>query len=133
MEALSREPVMVDTGQYQPKYQQRAYTDMEGETSDYLANQENYHAKVKIVNGSEYTIKAKLGGQSLTGDALADRIQAIKRHMRALGYTRHYTEVMEDLRKRQEHLFGVGDTPDEDSDDDGYDPDEPPPGSFTLD
>jgi hypothetical protein len=61
------------------------------------------------------------------------RIEAAKRHVRALGYTRHYTEVIDDLRKRQEFLFGLGDTSDEDAADDGYEPDEPPPGSFTLD
>jgi hypothetical protein len=47
---------------------------------------------------------------------------------------RPYTEVMEELRKRQEQLLGLGDTPDVDADDDGDAPDEPPPpGSFTLD
>jgi hypothetical protein len=133
MEALAREPIMAETGLYQPKYQQRTYTDMEGEISNYLANQENYHAKVKIVDGGEYTIKTKLGGQSLTGDALAERIETVKRHCRALGYTRHYTEVEEELRKRQEFLLGLGDMPDEDAADDRDDPDEPPPGSFTFD
>jgi hypothetical protein len=50
-----------------------------------------------------------------------------------LGYTRHYTEVIEELRKRQEFLFGLGEAPDEEADDDGDDPDEPPRGSFTID
>jgi hypothetical protein len=53
--------------------------------------------------------------------------------MLALGYTRHYTDVIEELRKRQEFLFGLGDTPNEEAYGDGYDSDEPPPGSFTLD
>jgi hypothetical protein len=106
---------------------------MEGEISNYLANQENYCAKVKIVNSGEYTVKTKPAPESLTGEALTERIQAVKRHMRALGYTRHYTEVMEEIRKRQEYLLGLGDTPDDDLADDGDDPDEPPPGSFTLD
>jgi hypothetical protein len=112
----------------------RTYADMEGEIANSLANQENYHAKVKLVSGSEYAIKTKPAPEGLTGDALAERIEAIKRHMRALGYTRHYTEVEEEIRKRQEYLLGLGDTPDVDADDDGDAPDEPPPpGSFTLD
>jgi flagellar basal body rod protein FlgB len=133
MAILARDPIMVDTGSYQPKYQMRTYADMEGEIANYLANQANYHAKVKIVNAGEYVICTKPAPEGLTGDALTQRIETVKRHMRALGYTRHYTEVIEEARKRQEYLFGLGDTPDEDAADDGDEPDEPLPGSFTLD
>jgi hypothetical protein len=132
MEILSRNPIMVDTGSYQPKYQTRLYSDMEGEISNYLANQPNYCAKVKIVNSGEYTIKTRPAPEGMTGDALAQRIEAVKRHMLALGYTRHYTDVIEEMRKRTEYLLGFGDT--QPPDDDDYDPDdEPPPGSFTID
>ena len=133
MAVLAKGPILVDTGQFQPKYQMRTYADMEGEIANSLANQENYHAKVKIVNAGEFTVKTRPAPDGLTGDALTERIQAVKRHMRALGYTRHYTEVMEELRKRQEQLLGLGNTPDEDEDSDGDGPDEPPPGSFTID
>jgi hypothetical protein len=41
--------------------------------------------------------------------------------------------LIEELRKRQEYLLGMGGTPD-DIADDGYDPDEPTPaGGFSLD
>jgi hypothetical protein len=133
MAILARDPILVDTGSYQPKYQMRTYADMEGEIANSLANQENYHAKVKIVNAGEYVIRTKPAPEGLTGTALAERIEAVKRHMRALGYTRHYTEVEEEIRKRQELLLGLGETPDDNGADDGDDPDEPPPGSFTLD
>jgi hypothetical protein len=103
---LAAEPVMVDTGQYRPRLQPRLYSDVEGEISNYLANQENYHAKVKIVSSGEYTIKTKPAVQSLTGEALTERIEAVKRQCRALGYTRHYTEVIEEIRKRQERWRG---------------------------
>jgi hypothetical protein len=130
LSVLAVNPILVDTGQYQPKYMNRTYQDMENQIARDLANAPNYTAKVTLVNGGEYVLRTKPAAETLTGDALAERIEAIKRHCRALGYTRHYTEVMEDLRKRQEFLFGLGDTPT----DDGYDPDEPPPGNgFSLD
>jgi hypothetical protein len=71
---------------------------------------------------------------------MGEKPQAVKRHCRTLGYTRHYTEVIEELRKRQEQLLGMEEAPEEDAADDGYDlsadrqdPDELPRGSFTLD
>jgi hypothetical protein len=41
--------------------------------------------------------------------------------------------VIEELRKRQEFLFGLGDTPNDTAYDDGYEADEPTHGSFTID
>ncbi len=99
---LAAEPVMVDTGQYRPRLQPRLYSDVEGEIANVLVNQENYAARVKIVNSGEYTIKTREAPQGLTGEALAERIETVKRQCRALGVTRHYTEVMEEIRKRQE-------------------------------
>jgi hypothetical protein len=133
MQVLSSEPIMGDTGRMQPRYQMQTHSDREAELSKELTIQENFKARVKLVNGAEYTITTKPSPETLSGTALTERIEAVKRHCRALGYTRHYTEVIEELRKRQEFLFGLGDTLDEDADDDGYDPDEPPRGSFTLD
>jgi hypothetical protein len=133
MEVLSREPIMGDTGRVQPRYQMQTHADREAEISKELTNAPNYTARVKLVNAGEYVLRTKPAQEGLTGDALAERIEAVKRHCQALGYTRHYTEVIEELRKRQELLFGMGDTRDEEADDDGDDPDEPPRGSFTLD
>jgi hypothetical protein len=99
---LAKEPIMVDTGSYRPKMQPRLYSDVEGEIANVLANQKNYSAKVKIVNAGEYTIKTREAPETLSGAALTERIEAVKRQCRALGYTRHYTEVMEEIRKRQE-------------------------------
>jgi hypothetical protein len=130
---LALAPILVDTGQYQAKYQNRTYQDMENQIARDLANAPNYTAKVKLVDAGEYVIRTKPAPQGLDGDALAERIDTVKRHCRALGYTRHYTEVIEELRKRQEFLFGLGDTPNEEAYDDGDDPDEPPRGSFTID
>jgi hypothetical protein len=133
MEVLSREPIMVDTGKMQPRYQMQTHADREAEIGKEIALQQNYIARVKLVTGGEYTLRTKPAPQGLTGAALTERIEAVKRHCRVLGYTRHYTEVIEELRKRQESLFGVGDALDEDADDDGYEADEPTRGSFTID
>jgi hypothetical protein len=133
LEVLSRESLMADTGRMQPRYQMQTHADREAEIGKEITNAPNYTARVKLVNAGEYVIRTKPAPQGLDGVALAERIETVKRHCRALGYTRHYTEVIEELRKRQEQLLGVGEDPEEEADDDGYDPDEPPRGSFTLD
>jgi hypothetical protein len=46
MQVLAKEPIMVDTGQYKPKYQNRTYADMENEIARDLTQQPNYQAKV---------------------------------------------------------------------------------------
>jgi hypothetical protein len=133
MEVLSREPIMVDTGKMQPRYQMQTHADREAEIGKEITLQQNFTARVKLVTGGEYTLRTKHAPQGLTDAALTERIETIKRHCRALGYTRHYTEVIEELRKRQESLFGLGDALDEDAEGDGYEADEPTRGSFTID
>jgi hypothetical protein len=133
MEVLSREPIMVDTGKMQQRYQMQTHADREAEIGKEIALQQNFTARVKLVTGGEYTLRTKPAPQGLTGAALAERIETVKRHCRALGLTRHYTGVIEELRKRQEFLFGLGDTPNDTAYDDGYEADEPTHGSFTID
>jgi hypothetical protein len=133
MEVLAKDPIMVDTGKMQPRYQMQTHADREAEIGKEIALQQNFTARVKLVTGGEYTLRTKPAPPGLTGAALTERIEAVKRHCRALDYTRHYTEVIEELRKRQEHLFGLGDTPNDTAYDDGYEADEPTRGSFTID
>jgi len=146
MDVLAREPIMVDTGRYQPKYQNRTYQDMENQIARDLTNAPNYTARVKLVNAGEYTITTEPAPETLSGTALTERIQAIKRHMRTLGYTRHYTEVEQEIRERALRLLGIGAEPPPattnghvrptqgsipETPDDTDKP--PPPGSFSLD
>jgi hypothetical protein len=134
IEVLSREPLLMeDTGRVQPRYTMQTHADREAEIGKEITLQQNFTARVKLVNAGEYVIRTKPAPEGLTGDALTERIEAVKRHCRALGYTRHYTEVIEELRKRHEELLGFGDTPTDEAYDDGDDPNEPPRGSFTLD
>jgi hypothetical protein len=99
MAVLSREPILVDTGQYRPRLQNRTYQDMENQIARDLTNAPNFTARVKLLSG-EYTIRTKAAPETLTGNALTERIQAIKRHMHTLGYTRHYLEVEREIRAR---------------------------------
>ena len=105
MAILSTEPIMVSTGQYQPKYQQRTFADMQGQIANELsAKLPNYHAKVRLPSGEEHVVKTHPAPQGLSGDLLTARIERIKRQMRFLGYTRPSTEVEEEIRKRHEQL-----------------------------
>src|SRR4030095_998110 len=97
---LSGDPIMVDTGKMQQRYQMQTHADREAEISKEIALQPNFTARVKLVTGGEYTLRTKPAPQGLTGAALAERIEAVKHHCRALGFTRHDTEVIEELRKR---------------------------------
>jgi len=127
MLVLAQNPIRVETGQYTERLQNRTYQDMENQIARDLANAPNYAAKVKLVSGGEYTIRTNPAPETLTGNALTQRIQAIKRHMQTLGVIRHYTEVAAETRARQMRLLGLTDNSPEDTD-------EPPPSdSFSLD
>jgi len=110
---------------------------MEDEIARDLANAPNFQARVKILT-TEYVIRTNPAPETLTGNALTQRLQAVKRHMRTLGYTRPYTEVEGEIRARQERLLGIFEPPPATTNGrarpPGSDPDEPPPpGSFSLD
>jgi hypothetical protein len=66
----------LNTGQYQPVYRQRTYTDMEAQIANDLSQQENYIARVKTLRG-EYTIRTNPLARLLTEEQLAERILAI--------------------------------------------------------
>jgi hypothetical protein len=103
---LSKEPLTTDTGVYKSRMQQRLYSDVEGEIANELsATLRNYQAKVRLVSG-EHTIQTFPAPKGLTGRALAERIERIKRQMRFLGVTKTISEINEEVRKRQDRLRG---------------------------
>jgi hypothetical protein len=107
MEILAKEPILVETGQYQPKYQQRTYADMVGERANELsAKLPNYHARVRLPSGEEHVVKTHPAPQGLTGERLAARITRIKRLNRFVGITRPAAEIAEEIRTRHERLRG---------------------------
>jgi hypothetical protein len=101
MALLAKEPILVDTGQYQPVFRQRTYTDMAAQIANELSQQENYTARVKTLTGEEHTIRTNPLSTRLTDTA---RIQHIKEHMREQGLCRPAHEVEEEVRIRHERL-----------------------------
>ena len=106
MAILAKEPILVDTGQYQAKYSQRTYADMTNQLANELSALPNFHARVKFVTSGEQVIKTKHLPPPVSGAALAGRLQQIKREMWAQGYTRYYKEVEKEIRERHEALRG---------------------------
>jgi hypothetical protein len=100
MAMLAQHPILVDTGQYQPKYQNRTYADMENEISRDLTQQPNFQAKVKLLSG-EHVIQAKESPPGLTGAQLAKRIAQIRAQTRK-NYCKPRLEVEREIRERQE-------------------------------
>jgi hypothetical protein len=108
--SLANEPILVDTGQYQPVYRQRTYADMEGEIANSLSQQENYIARVKTLRG-EHTIRTKPLTTTLTEAQLAERIAEIQMRMREQGLCKPAHEVEVEVRLRHERLRERHDAP----------------------
>lgn len=100
MAILAEHQILVDTGQYQPKYQNRTYADMENEISRDLTQQPNFQARVKLLAG-EHVIQTKNSPPGLTGSQLAERIAQIQAQTRK-NYCKSRLEVEKEIRERQE-------------------------------
>jgi hypothetical protein len=103
MAILSREPILVDTGQFQPKYQLRSYQDQENLVANEVSQLRNYTAKVKLLSG-EHTIKTHPAPAMLPEREVEARIRAIKERMLREGVTRSAHAIEEEVRKRHEAL-----------------------------
>src|SRR5205823_7395525 len=73
MDMLAQYPILVDTGQYQPKYQNRTFADMENEIARDLTQQPNFQAKVKLLSG-EHVIQTKNSPTGLTSRSEERRV-----------------------------------------------------------
>lgn len=102
MGTLSDHPVLVDTGQYQAKYQNRTYADMEAQIVRDLTQQPNFQAKVKLLT-SEHEIKTKRLPPLLADIQLSQRIAQIRAHTRQ-NYCKSRAEVEKDIHERQTNL-----------------------------
>jgi hypothetical protein len=100
MDVLAHYPILVDTGQYQPKYQNRTYADMENQIARDLTQQPNFQAKVKLLAG-EHVIQTKNTPPGLTGSQLVQRIAQIQAQTRK-NYCKPRLEVEKEIRERQE-------------------------------
>ena len=101
---LSENPILVDTGQYVPKYRQRTYQDQENHISNILSSQlANYHAKVRVLT-AEHMIKMRPAPKLVSGPEVEARIREIKQRMLAMGFTKAAQAVDEEVAKRHEVL-----------------------------
>lgn len=104
MDVLAKQPILIDTGQYQFKYQNRTFADMENQIARDLTQQPNFQAKAKLLSG-EHTIKTKNYPPLLTGRELTERIAQIQTQTRR-GYCKPRREVEKEIRERQEKWRG---------------------------
>jgi Type IV secretory system Conjugative DNA transfer len=100
---LAKEPLMTDTGLYQPKYQLRTYQDQENLVSNALSQLPNYHAKARLLSG-EHDIKTNPPPPLVSEEEVEERIRAIKERMLREGYTKPAAAIEEEVRKRHEFL-----------------------------
>lgn len=103
MATLAKHPALVDTGQYQPKYEARTYQDQENEIARDLTAQKNFQARVKLLSG-EHTIQTKDLPGGLTGEYLAQRIARI-RSLSRRSYCQPRRAVETEIHQRQERLL----------------------------
>jgi hypothetical protein len=100
---LAKDPIFVDTGQFQPKYQLRTYADQENLVANELSQLPNYHAKARLLSG-ERVLKTHPAPALVSEQEGEARIRAIKERMLREGYTKSAAEVEEEVAKRHEAL-----------------------------
>ncbi len=100
---LAREPVLVSTGQYQPRFQLRTYQDQENMVANELSQLPNYHAKVRLLTG-EHRVRTSPAPPLRPEQEVDARIRSIKERMLRDGVTIPATAVEEAVRKRHEAL-----------------------------
>jgi hypothetical protein len=100
---LAKDPILVDTGQFQPKYQLRTYSDQENLVANELSQLPNFHAKVRLLSG-EHMVKTRPAPSIVSEPVVEARIRAIKQRMIFQGFTKSAAAVDEEVRKRHESL-----------------------------
>ena len=103
MAVLAKDPILVDTGQFQPKYMLRTYIDQENLIANELSQLPNYTAKIRLLMG-EHTIKTRPAPPLVSEREVEARIRAIKERMLRDGVTLPAAAIEEQVRKRHEVL-----------------------------
>jgi len=96
---LATEPIMTETGLFQPKYQLRSYQDQENLVANELSQHPNFHAKVRILTG-EHTITTRPAPSLVSEREVDERIRTIKERMMLQGSTKSAAAVEEEVAKR---------------------------------
>lgn len=103
MQVLAIEPIMVDSGQHEPIYDNpRSYADVQNQIATELANMPQYHAKCKL-GQDECEIETLPLEPGRNDEELAQFTQDIMERSIELCY-RPRVEIVEEIRKRQEDL-----------------------------
>jgi len=103
MAVLAERPLMVDTGLYKDVLRPRTYSDTQAEIGNFLANQPNHQARVKLLSG-EHVVKTLPPPASLPEHEIQARISAIKQRMLLDGISKPVALVEAEIRERQEKL-----------------------------
>jgi len=98
---LAENKVLVDTGQYAPKYRQRSYKDHENLVANELSTLPRYTAKVRLISGREHTIRTLPPPQKLSEQEIDERIAAIKQRMLFFNICKPYARVQAEIDRRQ--------------------------------
>ncbi len=101
MEVLALEPVLIDTGQHEPIFQQRTFLDRTNEIANQLVGLSDFIAWVRIKGDTEHIIRTLKPDKGLYGKALQDQIADIQNRNRKAGYTRPRQDVELEITKRQ--------------------------------
>jgi len=112
LQILAKEPLMTDTGLYQPKYMLRSYQDQENLVANTLSQLPNYTARVRLLTG-EHTIKTRPAPPLVSEREVETRIRCIKERILREGVTRSALAIEEEVAKRHEALRArpASDTP----------------------
>jgi hypothetical protein len=104
LQALSKDPLLTETGLYKAIYRQRTYMDVEAELSNLIKNQNNYAARVKLLTG-EHTMRTSPPPLRVSDEEVNERINYIKLHMLSQGLCKPAHEVEEEVRLRHLKLL----------------------------
>jgi hypothetical protein len=104
LQALSEDPILVDTGQYREvRDKPRPYTDVQKEVANALSQAPNYTARVKTLAG-QGTVKLLPATPGLAGSAFQDRRGQVLEQTHA-AYCRPRAAVEEEIADRQTALM----------------------------
>jgi len=101
MQVLSKEPMLTDTGLFQPRYQLRSYIDQENLIANELSTLPRYTARVRLISGREHTIRTLPAPARLSEREIDERIAAIKQRMLFFGICKPYAQVQREIDLRQ--------------------------------
>jgi hypothetical protein len=103
MAILSRQPILVDTGERAQQFSPRSFADAAAALANSLTRMENYTARVKIPSG-EYLIRTYPAPEGVSGAALASRLQAVKEQTLERGLASRAQDVEKAVAERHEAL-----------------------------